>query len=365
MPKIPFLITVDTEGDNLWSKPQDITTHNAAFLPRFQWLCERYRFKPVYLVNYEMAMSEVFVEFGRDVLARGTGEIGMHLHAWNSPPLEPLTGDDFRHQPYLIEYADRVMKEKIHVMTCLLEDRFDRKMLSHRAGRWAFDRRYAKMLFDEGYRIDCSVTPGVNWSANPGDPRGKGGADYTRFPDRPYFFNPSDIAVPADGPMLEVPMTVAPSRLMRRAPWIYKVPGIRRVARRISPAQRWLCPVPLLERYNGEAMLDAACRARLDNPTHLEFMLHSSDVVPGGSPSFKTPADIDHLYACLEALFEQISDWGRGTTLEEFRARCIASPQESGVLGRSEDPADTLISPLYTPSYAGMAHQRDQKAHSE
>jgi len=54
-----------------------------------------------------MAMSAAFVEFGRDVLARGTGEIGMHLHAWNSPPIVPLTGDDFHYQPYLIEYASR------------------------------------------------------------------------------------------------------------------------------------------------------------------------------------------------------------------------------------------------------------------
>ncbi len=365
MPKTPFLITVDTEGDNLWSKPQDITTRNAAFIPRFQWLCERFRLKPVYLVNYEMAMSDVFVEFGRDVLARGTAEIGMHLHAWNSPPLEPLTGDDFRHQPYLIEYADRVMKEKINVMTRLLEDRFDRKMISHRAGRWAFDRRYAKMLFDEGYRVDCSVTPGVDWCANPGDPRGKGGSDYRSFPNRPYFFDPSDISVPADGPMLEVPMTVAPSRLMRKAPWVYRVPVLCKVARRIAPEKRWLCPVPLLERYNADAMIDAARQAQLDNPSHLEFMLHSSDLVPGGSPSFKNPSDIDHLYACLEALFGEVSGSCRGMTLAEFRERCIAAPLESGVLGHSEDSGDAPTASFYAPSYAGLAPANGRQAGRE
>jgi hypothetical protein len=30
------------------------------------------------------------------VIARGTAEVGMHLHAWNSPPTEPLTADDWR-----------------------------------------------------------------------------------------------------------------------------------------------------------------------------------------------------------------------------------------------------------------------------
>src|SRR6184192_4441689 len=96
MSETAFIITIDTEGDNLWSQPRVITTHNARFLPRFQSLCERFGFRPVYLTNYEMAICDVFVEFGRDVIARRAGEIGMHLHAWNSPPLLPLTDDDWR-----------------------------------------------------------------------------------------------------------------------------------------------------------------------------------------------------------------------------------------------------------------------------
>src|SRR5580700_5433153 len=126
MSETPFIITVDTEGDDIWSRPHQITTHNALFLPRFQSLCERYGYRPVYLTNYEMATSEEFVEFARDVLRRDAAEIGMHLHAWNSPPLMPLTDDDFHYQPYLIEYPDEVMREKIRVMTVLLEERFGR-----------------------------------------------------------------------------------------------------------------------------------------------------------------------------------------------------------------------------------------------
>src|SRR5258706_13087866 len=112
-----FIITIDTEGDDLWARPREITSRNADFLPRFQSLCEKFLFKPVYLANYEMAMSDVFVEFARDVLARDAGEIGMHLHAWNSPPIVPLTSDDFGYQPYLLEYPDRVMKQKMRLLT--------------------------------------------------------------------------------------------------------------------------------------------------------------------------------------------------------------------------------------------------------
>lgn len=320
MAETPFIITVDTEGDNLWAKPRAITTRNAACLPRFQRLCEKYRFKPVYLANYEMAMTAAFVEFGRDVAARGAGEIGMHLHAWNSPPLEALTGDDFLHQPYLIEYPDRVMRAKIRAMTQFLEDRFQRKMISHRAGRWALDGRYAAMLLEEGYLVDCSVTPGVDWRANPGDPAGRGGSDYSSFPHRPYLLAPADISRPSAAGLLEVPMTVLPSRLFRRWPWAYRLPHpLRRIVRRISPERRWLCPVPLLEKHSLDVMLELARRARDERPPHLEFMLHSSELMPGGSPMFQGAAQIDRLYESLEILFEELARGCRGMTLAEFR----------------------------------------------
>jgi len=31
MSKTPFIITIDTEGDNFWARPREITTHNAAY----------------------------------------------------------------------------------------------------------------------------------------------------------------------------------------------------------------------------------------------------------------------------------------------------------------------------------------------
>src|SRR6185295_9776816 len=189
MPETPFIITIDTEGDNLWARPREITTRNAECLPRFQALCERFEFKPVYLTNYEMARSRFFVGFARDVIARGAGEVGMHLHAWYSPPFVPLSSDDMHYQPYLIEYPEAVIRDKIRFLTDMLEDRFERKMLSHRAGRWAFDARYAAALLEAGYRVDCSVTPGVDWRRNPGATNGRGGADYRHFPAQPYFLD--------------------------------------------------------------------------------------------------------------------------------------------------------------------------------
>ena len=119
-------------------------THST--FPGFSSACERFGLKPTYLVNYEMAVSPAFVEFGRDVQARGMGEIGMHLHAWNSPPIATLTGDDNRHKPFLIEYPADALRAKVDFMTKLLQDLFATPITSHRAGRWAMNEHYARTL---------------------------------------------------------------------------------------------------------------------------------------------------------------------------------------------------------------------------
>jgi hypothetical protein len=210
-----------------------------------------------------------------------------------------------------------VLREKIHVVTQLLEQRVGRKMLSHRAGRLAFDGRYAAMLLDEGYRVDCSVTPGVDWRHTPGDPTGHGGTDYTRFPDRPYYLDPADIAAPASRGLLEVPVTVRAGWLYRLAPCTYRIPLLRGALNRLWQGLSWLAPAE-----NGlDAMLRAAREAQRAGAAHLEFTLHSSELMPGGSPSFRSTAQIERLYERLERLFDALASWTVGMTLEEFQAR--------------------------------------------
>jgi hypothetical protein len=259
----------------------------------------------------------VFVEFGRDLIARGCGEIGMHLHAWNSPPLVHLTNDDMRHHPYLTEYPLEVMREKIAFMTELLEARFGLKMLSHRAGRWAFDARYAQLLVDFGYIADCSVTPGVSWQAHAGSPGGSGGTDYRRFPSLPYYLHLDDIARPGDSSLLEIPMTTRPSRLAALLPWSYSLPGVRRAAHRVAPQVYWLRP----NGRNLSSMRRLVRQVLGERCGHLEFMLHSSELMPGGSPVFRTQASIEKLYDDLEVLFSDIAAQFCGATLGGFAQR--------------------------------------------
>ena len=195
--------------------------------------------------------------------------------------------------------------------------------------------------------MDCSVTPGVDWGRNPGDPNGNGGSNYAAFPARPYFLNPADISAPAPGGLLEVPMTILPSRLYRKASWMYRVRLVRRAANRVSPGLSWLCPTqPSLSEpldRNLDVMMAMARTARIEGVAHMEFMLHSSDLMPGGSPDFKSTSDIDRLYERLEMLFEELSTWCSSMTLAEFRDQWMRSPHKSRAIGPAGRHVDRRV----------------------
>ena len=236
----------------------------------------------------------------------------MHLHAWNSPPLGALTDDDMACQPYLVEYSTEVMKQKIGYMTHLLEDTFQTDMVSHRAGRWAIDSRYVRLLVEYGYTIDCSVTPTVSWKASMGDPAGEGGTDYSGYPADAYFVDLDDPARAGNSPLLELPMTVR----WPAAAWAKWIPSRLRRLRGIGRLNRrnWMRPdgrnvADLLAIIEGEVQASAP---------YVEFMLHSSEFMPGGSHVFRNQQQIDALYSDLERLFARAAEVYSGRTLKEY-----------------------------------------------
>lgn len=314
-----FIITIDTEGDNQWARPERVTTENARFLPRFQDVCEAYGFPPTYLVTYEMAVDQRFQEFGRSVLRRGAGEIGLHVHPWYSPPLNGPYDPRAPHL-YLYELPDEVLHAKLTFLTNLLAEVFAVRPVSHRAGKWGFDERVARVLVDLGYRADCSVTPGISWRKVKGAVDGSGGPDYGGFPAAPYLLDLEDIRRAGASPLLEVPVTVRstyPLPLERVHRRIRGGLGGKILRKVLGSPYAWLRP-------NGRNIEDLlqlgewGVRRRL--PV-LEFMLHSSELMPGGSPTFTTAEEIERMYAHLRMLFARLVAVGvQGMTLGEYRS---------------------------------------------
>ena len=310
---IPFLITIDTEGDNLWNKPKVIETKNARGLERFQHLCNEFGFKPVYLTNYEMVMDDWYVNFAKEHANKGECEIGMHLHPWNSPPLTSLTENDMEYQPFLMEYPFEVIREKVITMTKLLEDRFERKIYSHRAGRWGMSEAYYGVLEECGYHTDCTVTPFVDWSHVMGNPHGNGGSDYSSFPNYSYFPDKTDISKSGNGRVLEVPMTIVQSpRSIIFAGIKNKTNLLPRMIKRALFKKLWLRP----DGHNLEEMLSIIQDNKESD--YFEFMIHSSELSAGLNPTFPTEESIDNLYSNMKTLFSKVSTKCVGMTLDEY-----------------------------------------------
>lgn len=294
-----FIITVDTEGEGGWSwKPGDsIHTENSIYIPRFQNLCEKYKFSPVYLTNWEMANEPRFIDNAINWERNGSCEIGMHLHAWSNPPEIPLKRK-FPSADYLIEYNTYEMYHKFSNLHELLTNKIGHKPNSHRAGRWAMDNRYFKLLNDFGIQVDCSVTPGINWSNNMG--AYSGGSDYSESEPNIYFING----------ILEVPMTIKYMHTWGCGSYKHKIKCL------IKGKNVWLRPAG---QSTGELLLLVKKIHRDPNIDYLEFMIHSNELMPGGSPYFISENDIENLFTRIEQVFKYVRSLGYiGITLKDY-----------------------------------------------
>ena len=292
------IITVDTEGDNLWSwkDGENITTENTKYIPRFQDICEDFGFYPTYLTNYEMAMDNRWVSFAKEKQRKGLCEIGMHLHAWNTPPIVNLE-NRYGGNPYITEYTKDIIEAKVQTMINLLSVRFECNIASNRSGRWATNAAYLNILRDYGIKVDCSVTPGLDLSGIPGRSANCGN-DYSRCNMGAYVI--------VDG-LLEVPMTSMKT----------KTPIDGSLRQRIKTVIKgeilWLRPIMNVRklRYLSEKSLKKC--------DYVEFMVHSSELMPGGSPYFRDSDAVDMLFKRMKDLFSYLKGIGlSGMTLSEY-----------------------------------------------
>ena len=299
-----FLISVDTEGDNQWDTSKGISTKNVGFLPRFQDLCEKYGYKPVWLTNYEMAQDGDFVRYFKPKQDQKLCEIGMHLHAWFTPP-EYTLDKRTKERDYLIEYPTEIMDAKIDTMTRLLKEKFEESVVSHRSGRWAMDDRYFKLLSEHGYKGDCSVTPHADWSGHPGA-TGMGGTDYSAYPEKPYLTKEG---------LLEIPVSIRKMHFLDKEKMTDPINVLKGVKHAVEGSTQWLRFFDTSSRYGVEQLSSKLIKEGED----VLFMIHSSELMPGGSPAFSTDEDIDYLYKGMDSVFKRFAEAGyTGCTMRDY-----------------------------------------------
>lgn len=298
-----FIITVDTEGDNLWERAtipnglREIKTENARYIERFQNLCNKYSFIPTYLTNYEMIMEENFAGIAKEWEKDGLCEIGMHMHAWNCPPLYLLPYYLKGHNPYAGEYPNYILAEKIKYLTDLIYEKIGTAPTSHRGGRWYIDEWYINQLIELGYKVDCTITPGISWKKTVGNRIY--GNNYEKYTNEKFYLD-------SENKLLEIPPTIvnlSKKNIIReliKSPFDFND---------IKKKKIWLRP-------NGKNLKDMLQVVKQERGNkYLEFMIHSSELMPNGSPNFKDKISIEKLYSDMDCLFDYISKYFVGAPL--------------------------------------------------
>ena len=154
-----LLVTLDVEEEFDWSSITRDGHHVRGLegLQDFHQDCASLGLSPVYLVTYAIMSDPDYVAFFRQVLAAGTAEVGIHLHAWVTPPYWEFPNDFNSYQANLPEHIEL---SKLKTLCRTYEECFGQVAKIHRAGRWGGNSRSTALLESLGFEVDLSPSAG-------------------------------------------------------------------------------------------------------------------------------------------------------------------------------------------------------------
>jgi glycosyltransferase involved in cell wall biosynthesis/peptidoglycan/xylan/chitin deacetylase (PgdA/CDA1 family) len=304
---ITLVVSIDAEEDNWQPVRTGITVENIRQVPRLHRVLEGLGVRPTYFVTYQVAIQTWAAEIFRELCATGTAEVGAHLHAWNTPPLEE---ELFASNTMLLNLPPTLQVAKISSLTGALHAATGQRPRSFRAGRWAFGQSTAAALLECGYRVDSSVTPFQSWA------RYDGGPSHVGAPLDVYFLDgKGDPRLPvSQGPLVEVPVSSGYNRGSIRS-WTrlhaildrsdVRGLGIAGVASRLGLI-RHVTLSPEMESVDD--MLAVSQRLIDQGVRHLHVTWHSSSLSPGMTPFVATRGEAEHLYTVFATYLERLAE---------------------------------------------------------
>jgi hypothetical protein len=324
MRAIPLIVSLDTEEDN-WNRSRTgVTVTNIDELHKQARFFERLGVRPTYFTSYHVAIDPCAAEVLQEVVDGNRGELGAHLHPWNTPPLSEAfvpRNSMTKNLPAELQLA------KIRSLTEAMQEAFGQTPTAFRTGRYGIGPDTVSALVACGYQVDSSVSPFVSLESVDDGPT------FVGAPIVPYRLTPGEDVRQAapDGPILEMPLSFGfnrgPFRLFdpiqrlleaRPLRWL-RMPGIAArtgVTRRLS----------LSPEYQSVAeMVTLSARLLEHGACHLHISWHTPSLKPGLSPFTATAADVERLYATIEGYFDGL------VSLTPFRFTTVT--EAAGLLG--------------------------------
>jgi hypothetical protein len=313
-----LIVVIDTEEEFNWSldfSGQNTSVRSMRSIEKIQDLFDEYQIRPVYVVDYPIAFQADGYRPLKEIYASGRCLIGAHLHPWVNPPLEEEVN---RLNSFPGNLPPSLEAAKLRILGDLIGERFGSRPVIYKAGRYGIGGNTADILEEQGYEVDLSVCPCMDYSP-------EGGPDFTKYPAVPYWFGKNN-------GLLEIPFSVGFVGWLRFWVTLHRLAcrfpfdrlHLGGVLSRAGLLNRiWLSP----EGYTLAENI-ALVRTLYRNGVRVfSFALHSPSVEPGNTPYVTSQSDLERFLSQCRCFFDYFMGelGGVSTTPLEVKARLFRS----------------------------------------
>lgn len=293
-----FMLFVDTEEEFDWNRPFSRTGHGVTALQgmaRGQAYFRTAGIKPVYVTDYPVIDCDAAADMMGQWVGDEAADIGAHLHPWVNPPHVEAVNEANSYAGFL---PDTVERAKLEALCQRIEERFGRRPVAYRAGRYGVGPNSARFLEEAGFRLDSSVRSRFDYSR-------QHGPDFYGMPQHPYWAGPRRT-------LIELPLSTAfvgllrggGERLYRAAQAMGPLAGALSRARMLSRVPLTPEGVPAQDAVAAiDALLEEGLRV-------LNFSFHSPTLEPGHTPYVRDEAGRDDFYRWWDVVLDHLARRG-------------------------------------------------------
>jgi len=271
---------VDTEEEFDWAAPRsreaDAVTA-IAMLPDAHARLTSLGVTPTYLVDYPIANNPASAAVLASFVADGNAVVGAQLHPWVNPPLDEAMSNANSFVGNLPEAQEHA---KLAVLSERIMTAIGVRPQVYRAGRYGVGPNSARLLIDQGYRLDVSIRSLFDY-------RSDGGPDFSAYPNWPWW---------VDGAhrLLELPLTAAYTGALRRqGPALFPRSAV------VPHARGLLARTGLLQRValtpEGMPLRDVLAALEIlvgEGVGLFSLSFHSPSLRPGNTPYVRDAAEL-------------------------------------------------------------------------
>ena len=277
-----LVVVIDTEEEFDWGggfSPKHTAVQAMRQIHRIQSIFDEFRITPVYVIDYPVASQADGYLPLQEIYADKRCVIGAHLHPWVNPPFEETVTS---RNSYPGNLPRALEADKLRVLGDEIEKRFGSRPVIYKAGRYGIGSSTAATLEEQGYQVDLSVCPYMDFSYNDGP-------NFSASSAHPYWFGNRRT-------LLELPLTVGFAGPLRQ--WscgVVSRPSLARLrldkvlARLHLAGKIWLTP----EGYQSSEHIKLTRDLYVEGLRVFSFAFHSPSVEPGHTPYVRSQSDLN------------------------------------------------------------------------